>query len=79
MMNLFIVVYVGAQVAGSAGPLPYGLGECHARAAEMHSELVAKLADHLDNKLPVPRDAVLLRFECEAHAERPAITYNSGS
>ena len=36
-MSVYLVVYVSGILVGQAGPLPYGLAECEARAGRMRA------------------------------------------
>lgn len=38
-MNLWIVILVASQIAGTVGPLPYGIDECLLRVAKHNGEL----------------------------------------
>lgn len=76
--KLWMVIYVGSHVGGSVGPLPYDMAECERRSLEMNAkidrekdkpEVIAKM-----QAAGIPADKRNLKFVCEEHITRPAIT-----
>ena len=49
-MKLFMVLYIFGEVAGNAGPLPYGLEECWARADRRQSHYLKVLMSKPSNQ-----------------------------
>jgi hypothetical protein len=66
-MKLFVIIYIAGQIGATVGPVPYGMDECRVRAAEMY--------DTIDPNVRTPEGVMKhdVRFECEMHAERPAL------
>lgn len=81
-MKLWLIVYVGTEIGGSWGPLPYGIEECRDRATLMNSETQA-IAETGKNSVGevIPSKNVdqikTLRFECEFRQSRPEITHRA--
>ncbi|MFD1330234.1 hypothetical protein [Mycoplana ramosa] len=76
-MKLWLILYVGQQIGGTWGPLPYGLNECERRAAEGNAiseqargrpELIGKMKR---NGISAPLQD--WKFVCEFRSERPAL------
>jgi len=63
-MKLWLVINILGHVAGSAGPLPYDINECHSRAAELQAEC--------HDNAKVPFKCTDMAFTCEWHDARPA-------
>lgn len=79
-MKLWFVIYIGSQIGGSAGPLPYDMTECLRRAEAKNAEWQAQLATGKDlNGNPVSDVARLMHFRCVEAPMRPAISYAEGS
>lgn len=79
-MNLWFVIYIGTAVGGSIGPLPYDMAECQLRALDNQQRLSAQISTGHDvNGNPIDPFARLMRFKCEQHVERPAITFQTGA
>jgi len=75
-MKLWFVIYVGAHIGGSVGPLPYDEAECLTRAAEKNAEWQQQLSTGVDLEgNPVTDIARSMHFKCEWHDARPPITY----
>ena len=78
-MKLWFVVYIGSQIGGSVGPLPYDMDECLRRAAEKNAEWQAKLATGKDlYGSPVSDMAKAVHFGCVEADGRPTINYREG-
>lgn len=63
-MKLYMVIYIAGLIGGTAGPLPYGEDECHARADAM-------LVGTNDVETPQGYSRKDIRFACEWHNRRP--------
>lgn len=67
-MKLFMVIYFAGQVAGSVGPLPYGIEECRQRSADILAH---------GNKDVTTSEGIRLndvKFDCQFLNERPTIS-----
>lgn len=78
-MKLWLVVYVGTQVGGSWGPLPYDQAECLVRANEMNLETRTIAETGINSEgVQIPQEnrdqLATFRFVCEHRRERPIIT-----
>ena len=74
-MYLWMVVYVGLEVGGSIGPLPYGEDECLRRAADINAMFdVYKTAGLDADGNPLSERAYETRMGCLIAAERPKVT-----
>lgn len=77
-MKLWLVIYVGMHVGGSAGPLPYGMEVCvkhrdNLRASKQEV-IDTGYSKTLKRKVTLEEIDSLkeMRFECEESAERPS-------
>lgn len=76
MLKLYMVIYIGSQVGGSAGPLPYDMDECLIRQNAMQQNVEERLAAGTDiHGNPLPKDIPHLVFKCEFRDSRPVNTY----
>jgi hypothetical protein len=78
-MKLWLVIYAGAQIGGSAGPLPYGMEECQRhrdtlRASQQEvistgfsKPLNRQITDEEMSKVKA------MHFECEWRDTRPVV------
>lgn len=75
--KVFFMVYVGSQIGGVIGPVPYDMNECLFRASVKQEELQAQIDTGTDlhgNELdPMVYD---ITFTCEEHYARPPVTYS---
>lgn len=78
-MKLWLVVYAAGQLGGSWGPLPYGMEECQARAAELRQMQVDTLERGTSDETGEPltdeqRASVAdMTVDCEWHETRPEL------
>ena len=78
-MKLFLIIYAAGNVAGSVGPLPYGLDECVAHRDAMRgnqSAIIESGGYRATGEKVSDADMAVLRslsFECEYRSERPDI------
>jgi hypothetical protein len=76
MFKLYMILYVGTQVGGFAGPLPMTSGECEMRVRQDNKEWAAKIARGTDDfGNPVTDVQRSMRFACEFRATTPVIDY----
>lgn len=82
-MKLFLIIYAGNIIGGSAGPLPYDMAECERRRDEfrtLQSEAVRsgfskeQNRQLSDGELSRIKD---MRFECEYRENRPRLGSSS--
>lgn len=64
-MKLFMIIYLGANLAGSIGPLPYGIEECRLRIQQKLREIAS---DPEAQALAVKED---LKLRCEYRTGHP--------
>lgn len=78
-MKLWLILYVGTQIGGTWGPLPYGMDECQERAKIMMVDVVeaktnpAKIAKMKEESRF--EDFEKIFFKCEQNSVRPKITF----
>lgn len=75
-MKLWLVLYVGQQIGGTWGPLPYDMKECQARAADRQATIQKWIDTRVgDNGAVVTDDQAEFlkkwRMECQEHPTRP--------
>jgi hypothetical protein len=77
--KLFLIIYAGSQIGGSAGPLPYGMDECERRRDQFRTSqaevLETGFSKEQNRKLtPEELEGIkAMRFECEYREIRPAL------
>ncbi|ASP84776.1 hypothetical protein CDO26_09320 [Sinorhizobium meliloti] len=77
-MKLWLVIYAGTQIGGSAGPLPYGMEECqrHRDRLRASQQEVISTGFSMSLNRKISEDerskAAAMRFECEWRERRPA-------
>lgn len=77
-MKLWLVLYAGAKIVGTWGPLPYGMDECRSRADDRRqdiNELIQAGVNSKGEKIPEETIAMMetFRIGCEYHAYRPKL------
>ena len=79
MLKLWLVVYSGVQIVGSAGPLPYGMDECIIRRDLLRTSQQEVLSTGYSQSLKraltgEEMDKIRdMAFECEWRDKRPVI------
>lgn len=65
LLKLYIVIYVTGQIAGTVGPLPYGVEECEKRTQAHMAKVDPTIVT------PDGYSAKDVRLSCEWHILRP--------
>jgi len=78
-MKLWLILYVGTQIGGTWGPLPYDMKECEIRAAERQASIDKMVATGLGEKgTKIPPDMLeklkTWRVACEYRDTRPPLS-----
>lgn len=77
-MKLWLILYVGKEMGGSWGPLPYDLAECEVRAADRRASIEKMISSGIgESGNVIPPDMIeklkTWSVACERHADRPAL------
>lgn len=78
-MKLFLIIYAGYVIGGSAGPLPYDMSECERRRDEfrlLQSEVMQTGYSKEQNRSLTAAELSgikAMRFECEWRDSRPSL------
>lgn len=78
-MKLFLIIYAGSHIGGSAGPLPYDMQECENRRdvfrASQAKVIETGFSEQMNRKLTEQEmaDMKAMRFECEWREFRPKL------
>lgn len=78
-MNIWMVIYVGTQIGGTVGPVPYDMKECVFKATLFNIENFRQIETGKDaNGDQITPLQKIMRFKCEASDTRPVITFGKG-